>query len=495
MSRSVRFRLPQTGGLNQQSVDNLRREDAPSHFSPETFCTAQGGQAKLDELSSKGVVTERPSGYLELLRSNRNFRQLWLGQVVSQLGDWFNTMALYALLQGLTEESGRAIGLVLVARFLPSFIVGPLSGVVADRFSRRTIMIVSDILRAIVVLGFLLVRRPEHVWLVYALAILQLVFSTFFEPAKTAVIPSIVAGRELLAANAVASATWSVMLTLGAAFGGLVTGWLGTDAAFILDSVTYLVSALLVASVRFPRRPARVKTKLTVGKAIGLTDTIEGVRYVRERPRVLALLMVKPAWGVGGGILTLLTVFGEKIFPVGGKAAVGTGVLYAARGIGTAIGPIVARRFAGEMRQSMQTGIGIAFLVGGVGYMAFGGATNFALAILVLMVAHAGGSILWVNSTVLLQRAVEDDFRGRVFAAELALLTLTMAASNYATGELLDRFHFSPRAITIGIGIFFLLPGLLWFATRRWWDNGRGRREEEAAEASEGFEETIGAAR
>jgi MFS family permease len=437
----------------------------------------------LDEAVSKAHGPERPSGYLELLRSNRNFRQLWLGQVVSQLGDWFDTIALYTLLFKLTGSS-RAIGLLLVARFLPSFIVGTLSGVVVDRFSRRAIMIISDIMRALVVLGFLLVRRPDQVWMVYVLTVLQLVFSTFFEPAKTAVIPSIVSGRELLAANAIASATWSVMLTLGAAFGGLVTGWFGTDAAFVLDSLTYIASAFLVASVRFPKRPARVKSKLTLGKALGITDMIEGIRYVWQRPRVLALMLVKPAWGLGGGILVLLAVFGEKIFPVGRSAATGIGILYAARGIGTAIGPIVMRRFAGETRKAMQTAIGISFLVGGVFYIAFGSATNFALAIIVLMIAHAGGSTLWVNSTVLLQRAVEDNFRGRVFSTELALLTLTMAASNYATGELLDRFNYSPRTVTIGIGIFFMLPSLLWFLTERWWNNERGERATITIEAS-----------
>jgi MFS family permease len=449
----------------------------------------------LSEGANKGVGPERPVGYLEVLRSNRNFRQLWLGQVVSQLGDWFDTIALYTLLLNLTG-SGRAIGLLLVARFVPSFIVGPLSGVIADRFSRRAIMIISDIMRAVVVLGFLFVRRPEQVWLVYVLTILQLVFSTFFEPAKTAVIPSIVSGRELLAANAISSATWSVMLTLGAAFGGIVTDWLGTDAAFILDSATYIVSALLIASVRFSKRPARVKSKFKLSKALGITDTIEGMRYVRQRPRVLALMLVKPAWGMGGGILALLAVFGEKIFPIGRSPATGIGILYAARGIGTAIGPIAMRRFAGETRQRMQTAIGISFLIGGIFYIAFGSATNFALALIMLMTAHAGGSTLWVNSTVLLQRAVEDNFRGRVFAAEFALLTLAMAVSNYVTGELLDRFHYSPRAVTIGIGVLFLLPGALWFITERWWDSGPSEAGAEIVEASARLdEETAGAVR
>ncbi len=167
---------------------------------------------------------------------------------------------------------------------------------------------------------------------------------------------------------------------------------------------------------------------------------------MKDRPRVLALLLVKPAWGLGGGILTLLAVFGERVFPVGSSPAAGIGVLFAARGIGTAVGPIVARRMAGEGQQRMQASIGISFLIGGIFYMLFGASTSFVLALIVLGVAHCGGSILWVFSTVILQRAVEDNFRGRVFAAELALLTLTMAASNYATGELLDRFGVPPTS-------------------------------------------------
>src|SRR5713101_5146821 len=205
-------------------------------------------------------------GYAELLRGNRSFRLLWLGQVVSQLGDWFDTIAVYTIALRLTGSS-RSVALIMVARFLPSVVMGPLSGVVADRFSRRSIMITSDLIRAIVVLGFLFVRRPDQMWLIYVLTVIQLAFSTFFEPAKTAAIPSIVSDRELLAANAISSVTWSAMLTLGAAIGGFVAGWFGTDAAFVLDSLSFVASALLIASVRFPKHPVRKKAKLTVGKA------------------------------------------------------------------------------------------------------------------------------------------------------------------------------------------------------------------------------------
>lgn len=422
-----------------------------------------------------------PVGYIDLLRRNRSFRQLWLGQVVSQMGDWFNTIALYTIILQLTG-SGRDVGLLLVARFVPSFLFGPISGVVADRFSRRTIMIVSDLLRAVVVLGFLLVRRADQLWIIYVLTVLQLGLSTFFEPAKTAAIPSIVEDRELVAANAISSVTWSAMLTIGAAIGGIITDAFGTDVAFVLDAATYLLSAALIASIRVPKRAKRPRQKLSLGRILGITETIEGIRYVKDRPRVLAYLLVKPAWGLGGGILTLLAVFGERIFPVGKGAAGGIGVLFAARGIGTAVGPIVARRIAGEGEHRMQASIGIAFLIGGVFYIAFGSATSLLFALIVLGIAHCGGSILWVFSTVMLQRSVADNFRGRVFAAELALVTLTMAASNYATGELLDRFRISPRAVTIGVGILFMMPGFAWFLTQRWWD-----REEKHADKDRSY--------
>ena len=147
------------------------------------------------------------------------------------MGDWFDTLALYTLILQLTG-SGRDVGLLLVARFVPSFFFGPISGVVADRFSRQRIMIISDILRAVVVLGFLFVRRADQLWIIYVLTVLQLGLSTFFEPAKTAAIPSIVEPRELVTANAISSVTWSAMLTLGAAIGGLITGTLGTDVGF-----------------------------------------------------------------------------------------------------------------------------------------------------------------------------------------------------------------------------------------------------------------------
>src|SRR5215216_185206 len=195
--------------------------------------------------------TSRPVGYAELLRNNHNFRRLWVGRIVSQTGDWFNSVALFTLLLSLTG-SGEAIGYILILKLLPTFFVGPLAGVVADRFNRKTIMIVTDILRGLFVLGFLLVRSPEQVWIVYAIAAVEVVLSTFFEPAESAAVPTIVSPGELLSANALSGASWSVTLAFGAALGGLVTGAFGRDTAFVIDALSFFVSAAYISTVRVP---------------------------------------------------------------------------------------------------------------------------------------------------------------------------------------------------------------------------------------------------
>src|SRR2546430_10095879 len=160
--------------------------------------------------------------YIALLRQNRNFRLLYIGQTISQLGDWFNAVAVYALLLDLTG-SATAVAWMMIVQFLPVAIVGPIAGVVVDRVDRRRLMITSDVLRGCLILGLLLVRRADHVWIAYVVMALTVAASAFFEPARTATIPNITSDEELLPANALAAATWSAMLALGASLGGVVT--------------------------------------------------------------------------------------------------------------------------------------------------------------------------------------------------------------------------------------------------------------------------------
>src|SRR5436853_950006 len=190
-------------------------------------------------------MSTQPIGYIALLRRNKAFRRLWYGQVVSQLGDWCDSIALFALLLKLTG-SGQAVGVLMVAQFLPATIVGLWAGVVVDRLPRKLVMILSNLGSAGLVLLFLLVRDANQIWIIYIVTIFKMALVAFFDPARTAITPNVTSREELIPANAISGATWSAMLAIGAALGGVVAGTLGTDAAFVIDSASFVLSALFI---------------------------------------------------------------------------------------------------------------------------------------------------------------------------------------------------------------------------------------------------------
>jgi MFS family permease len=406
--------------------------------------------------------------YVNLLRRNRNFRLLYIGQTISQLGDWFNAVAVYALLLDLTG-SATAVAMMMIVQFLPVAIVGPVAGVVVDRVDRRRLMIATDVVRGFLILGLLIVRRADQVWIAYVVMALTVGASAFFEPARTATIPNVTSEAELLPANALASATWSAMLAVGASIGGIVTAIAGRNIAFAINAASFFWSAGFILRTRYDSRPAPRPRPSGLAELTGITDLVEGIRYVRQHAHVAALMCVKAGWGLAGGVLLLLTVFGQRVFPIGVGSAAGIGVLYGARGVGAGIGPIALRWILGQRPGTLRRTIGPAFFVVGVFYVALAGAPSLAVAALCVLCAHFGGSILWVFSTVLLQLEVPDRFRGRVFAAELAMVTLVTSVSSYWTAYELDRLGRSPRLLSFALGAMFCVPGALWLIIQSRW--------------------------
>jgi MFS family permease len=410
-------------------------------------------------------------GYLAVLRGNRNFRRLWYGQIVSQLGDWLVSIALFTLLLNLTG-SGQAVGLLLVAEFLPGALVGPFAGVMIDRLPRKLVMIGADIVRALIVLLLLLVDGPEMVWLVYLAVAARVSLTAFFEPARSAIIPSLCRREELVSANAISGVTWSAMLALGAAIGGLVAGTLGVQVAFMVNAATYLFSAVLIATIRVDEAGGR---RQAAGGRLGdrgaearvLPELAEGLRYVFAHRELAWLTFSKTLWSMGGGVLLLLTLFGRDLFPLGRDGAISIGLLYAARGLGTGVGPFLALRIGGDGPQFLRRMIGPAFFITAAGYLVFSGAPTLAVAMLAVFAAHMGGSIQWVFSTSLLQMRVPNRLRGRIFALEYAGLTLATALSGYITGVISDM-GLGPRSLAIVmVGVFVLTGIVLTFALWR----------------------------
>ncbi len=343
----------------------------------------------------------------------------------------------------------------MVAQLLPSTFVGLWSGVIADRLPRKLIMIVADIGRALLVLLYLLVRDADHIWIIYVAMVLKVTLTSFFEPARSAVIPSLTTPDELVAANGISGATWSAMLAIGAGLGGLVTGTLGTDAAIVIDSASFLLSALFIWGV--PLREAHIDGQPRPSQ---LHELREGFAFIFSQRDVALYTLTKALWSMGGGVLLLLTLFGRGIFPLGVDGAISIGLLYAARGVGAGIGLLLAQRWGGESARFLRRAIGPSFLCTAVGYVLFSQAPWLWLALCAVMLAHIGGSIQWVFSTTLLQLSVPNRLLGWVFAAELALLTLTSSISNYALGVAADS-GWSPRTLALITAGVFILPGIV----------------------------------
>jgi MFS family permease len=424
-----------------------------------------------------------------VLRTNRNFRLLFFGQAISQLGDWFNSVAVFALLLDLTG-SATAVAWMMIVQFLPMAIVGPLAGVVVDRVDRKRLMIGADLFRGVMILGLLLVRRREEVWIAYVVTAVCVSAQAFFEPARTATIPNVTSADELMSANALSSATWSAMLAAGASIGGLVTALSGRNVAFVLNAASFFVSAAFISQTRFSSTPPKTDRPAGFAAMTGISDLLEGIRYVRSKSHVAALMFVKAGWGLAGGVLLLLTIFGQRIFPVGTTSAGGIGILYGARGIGAGLGPIALRWILGQKPKTLRRTIGPAYFIVGGFYVLLAGAPNLPLAALCVLCAHFGGSILWVFSTVLLQMEVPDRFRGRVFAAELAFVTLTSSISSYLTAFALDRAGWSPRTLAFSLGVMFCIPGLLWLGMLSRWRQDE-EPPEQPAETASGEEEVL----
>ena len=406
-----------------------------------------------------GRSNESSIGYFPLLKQNPSFRNLWYGQVISELGNWVNSIALYALILQLTG-SGMAMAAAMMAKLLPMVIISPFAGVVIDRMDRRTVLIASDILRCFTVLCFLIVESREDLWLVYAITLFEVALTGFFEPARSAILPSIVKKNHLVTANAISGATWSIMLTLGAALGGFVVSLFGVKVAFILDALTYLLSAWFIIKISYPNTKSEEPIKKN--NSSGIKGLLEGGRYLISHPIVLALALLKSGMAIKGGIMTLVPLFANRLWSDPAAVSMAVGIMFSSRGVGSAIGPILIRKWLGESPKILQGSILAAFFLGSLALLAFSVSKNLLLTSLCIGLSGMFGSIVWVFSTALIHLEADRQFLGRIFGIEMALLTLIMGISNGVVGVAIDELQMTIQSVILWMSGLYMIPGILW---------------------------------
>ena len=389
-----------------------------------------------------------------------------MAQIVSEIGDWFYTLSIYTLLLQLTGHAG-SVALALVLQVLPQTLAGPTAGVVNDRVRRKYVMIGADLARFVIVLAMLLVRSRSLVWLVYPLLLAETTMAAFFEPARSAVIPNIAGEGEVLVANTLSSATWSMNLLIGASVGGVVAAYLGRDAAFVLNGLSFLASAVLISGMRFAEPHAETAAPLRLRDLIDFSPVMEGIDYIRKHPALVPAVFAKAGELMVGPSWVIFTVMGAREFAIHGRginsagaAMLGISILLGGRGAGALVGPLIAARWAGQNDHRLRLGILGGYLTIAIGYGLIGVSRSVWIAAACAMLAHAGGSTVWVFSTTLLQLRTEDRFRGRVFSADLGLASFSFALTAYLCGHFLD-LGISARTMAVATGFVMLIPAAL----------------------------------
>ena len=376
------------------------------------------------------------------------------------MGDWFALVAVSGRVYDLTDESASMVTLVMVTQMLSIALFSPLGGHLADRLDRRRLMVFADVVRMVLALGFLLMDQPGDVWMAYVLTAVIGAFTAMFEPTTHAAIPNLVDPEDLPAANVLMGSTWGTMLAIGGALGGIVAATLGRDAAIVGDSLSFALSALLIVGIGRRFSEERTGERRSMGGAVA--DT---VRYAKRDRRVFALLSVKAGFGLGGGIMALLSLLSLSVFQTGDT---GTGILFAARGLGALIGPFLARRFTQNLR-SLYAAIGISFGIYALSYGIVSVAPALWFAAIFVVSAHLGGGAQWTLSTYGLQRIVPDAIRGRVFSFDFGLATLSFSVSIFLGGWVADQWGpLAAIAVLAGIsGLWAIVWTLLTARIRR----------------------------
>jgi MFS family permease len=456
--------------------------------------------------------------YRELLTRYPDFRRLWTGQVVSEIGDWLNNIAVFALVIEIAGRGheGVAVALYGLARHLPLFFFGPLAGVVTDRVSRRRVMIVADVLRAILTLGFFVGDAYRSLYLLYVVGALLFAVTPFFNAAKRASLPALVTEPgALLAANSLSASTTAATIALGSALGGILATFGGRGTVFTLNIITFILSALLIRRITLTldAKPSFVETEVSdlphiEGETSASTlenvcaasynepqkasprerassfrlllkrsyeDFREGLAYVRADAVLALVFVVAAGWGLGNGAArAVYSIFGARLgegaagasLLQGGRAEdFGISVLFVAMGLGGVLGAPLARLINRHETSGLGARMAFALVVDGCLLVVFSFMPNLWSAGGVLLLREMCFAVWWTSQQTLIMRGARRDFAGRVFASFETLTTLAMVASMLISGAAADRFGMRP-VVAIG-GTVVALSGASWFLLRR----------------------------
>jgi DHA3 family macrolide efflux protein-like MFS transporter len=381
---------------------------------------------------------------------NRDFFALWIGQLLSQIGDNFVIVAILFVINALTD-SPLALGALAVAATLPQLFLGLIGGVFVDRLDRKLVMIVSDVVRGLAVLTLLLVQRPDQLYILYMVGFVMATAGVFFNPARNAIIPCIVSEETLLTANALMQASQLISVILGASMAGMVVGWLGPASAFVFDSFTFAFSAAAIATLSIPLVNSNSDK---ANSRVIWNQLVEGLRYIKNSSPLLHAIITTAVATFGfGAIMVLGIIYLDETL---GMGAEGFGFLYAFQGLGVVIGGALIDRLASNV--STNRVVGGCMVILGLSIIAFAVAPSYPLVL--VAVAIIGLSIVSARAALvtLTQLLVPNEKLGRVESAVTMVIGASTSASMALSGLFGDLI--GVQAVFIAAGFITIVAGV-----------------------------------
>jgi MFS family permease len=411
--------------------------------------------------------------YSQLLKSNRNFRNLLWGQFVSEMGNWFNFIAGLGLVRVVSDASPMAAGILFVSRLLPFALFSPIAGTFVDRFSRRKVMIFSDLVRVVVALAFLLVTSAEDLWIAYAATVLLSMFGAFFEGAKNAATPNMTGKDGLLAGTALMFSTRFLLMAIGSALGGFAAFYFGYKVAFIINAASFAVSAFSVwlipeEATRDDETAERMKDKTE--RESFFTELKEGFRYTTQNHFALTILIMNVIWATGGGAINMVFErMGGKYFAdkEGWNSDLAVGVLWFASGLGLFFGMMIAHRTSAvlERRNSHSAFIGWTLIIHGVLFSIGGVMPSLWLLALFCFISRSIIGVEYAVQETMFQRSLPDYIRGRISTLDRGAEMTIFGLSSYFAS--LAIYGISAQTLTVISGILSASAGIVWFIRER----------------------------
>ena len=413
------------------------------------------------------------SDFTRLLQRNRNYRYTWFGQIVSEVGDHFNNVAVLSLAISSTH-SGAVIAGIMLSRAIPAVLAGPLAGVLLDRFDRKRIMIASDLVRGVIALGFILAIGYKQTWLLYLLSALLMLASPFFTSGRSAILPSIATDEELHTANSLTQTTGWVTLAVGAFFGGTTVAAFGYQLAFVFNSLSFFVSAFCISQLVSVRGHFRAEHRSLNETKVARPwhEYREGLAYMVKSPLILGIGLIAVGWASGGGAAQVLfTLFSEIVFK---RGAQGLGELWGTAGVGLLIGGIIGNRLGKTISfKTYKRTVFFCYLLHGGSYIVFSQMRSWGWALFFMGMSRASVAVSSVLNWSNLLKHVVDRFRGRVFSTIETMNWSTMMLSMLAAGEASQ--YYGIRWIGAASGLLSSSTAIFWG-----WANWKGKLPEPA---------------